>query len=81
MASFTKEMLVSDIILRISKGKPSDDQELEPRQVAFWIDQWLPFLVTDLLNKRVSMGLGIDPNYIKIEECAEPSIILLDCRD
>lgn len=81
MASFTKDMLISDIILRISKGKPSDDLELEPKQVAFWIDQWLPFLVTDMLNKRIEAGVGIDPNYIKVETCEEPSIILLDCRD
>lgn len=81
MANFTKEQLISDIILRITRGKPSDDQELEPRQVAFWIDQWLPSLVADMLNKKLEAGMGIDPNYIKVETCEEPSIILLDCRD
>lgn len=81
MASFTKNMLVSDIILRISKGKPSDDLELEPKQVAFWIDQLMPALIKNSLDTKISNGLGIDPDYIKVEECAEPKIKLLDCKD
>ena len=81
MASFTKNMLVSDIILRISKGKPSDDLELEPKQVAFWIDQLMPALIKNSLDTKISNGLGIDPDYIKVEECVEPKIKLLDCKD
>jgi len=81
MTEFTKEKLVSDIILRISKGKPSDDLELEPSQVEFWIDQILPALVQTSLNQKILNKLGIDQSFIKIEECVEPKVKILDCRD
>lgn len=60
----TKKMLISDVILRISAGKPSDDLELEPRQVAFWIDQVLNALVKKTLDERIQKGNGVDPVYL-----------------
>jgi len=81
MASFTKEMLISDIILRVTKGKPSDDLELEPTQVAFWIDQILPALIKATLDKKLDAKLGIDPDYFKIESCIKPKIKISNCRD
>ena len=72
MASFTKNTLVSDIILRISRGKPSDDLELESGQVAFWIDQLLPALIKQSLDSAIASDQPIDPDYIKIEESVTP---------
>ena len=64
----TKKQLVDDIILRVTKGKPSDDLELEPRQVAFWIDLVLNNLVKATLDGKLSKGDDfIDPAYICYE--------------
>jgi len=81
MVTFTKEQLVSDIILRITKGKPSDDLELEPKQIEFWIDQLLPALQKQLLDKKLSEGGQIDPSYICSEDCLEAKVKILDCKD
>jgi hypothetical protein len=81
MVTFTKEQLVSDIILRVTGGKPSDDLELEPRQVEFWIDQLMPALQKQLLDKKFAEGGMIDASYIKIEDCLDAKIKLLDCID
>lgn len=81
MASFTKHQLISDIILRITKSKPSDDLEIEPTQIAFWIDQLLPSMVQQVLNNKLINGGTIDPAYICVEECVSPSLKLKDCVD
>lgn len=81
MVTFTKEQLVSDIILRITKGKPSDDLELEHGQVEFWIDQLLPALTKEILDTKIANNLGIDSSYIKIEDCLDAKVKILDCKD
>ena len=81
MVGFTKEQLISDIILRVTKGKPSDDLELEPRQVAFWIDQILPALQKQVLDKRIAEGSTIGADYIKVEDCIDAKAKLLDCLE
>lgn len=63
----TKHQLISDVILRISAGKPSDDLELEKKQVAFWIDQVLNALVKKTLDERIMKGNGVDPIYLYSE--------------
>lgn len=64
----TKQQLIDDIILRVSKGKPSDDIELEPKQVAFWIDMILNSLVKQTLDAKIKKGDdSIDPAYICYE--------------
>ncbi len=63
----TKQQLISDIILRVSAGKPADNLELEPDQVAFWIDQVLNALVKQTLDKRLQNGEGIDGDYINFQ--------------
>jgi hypothetical protein len=81
MVQFTKEQLVSDIILRITKGKPSDDLELEPRQIEFWIDMVLPTLQKQLLDKKIAEGSTISPDYICVEDCIYPKIKDQNCRE
>lgn len=65
----TKAELISDVILRITKGKPSDDLELEPKQVEFWIGLILPGLIAKTLNNKIKEDQAIDPSYIYEEEC------------
>lgn len=61
----TKGQLVSDIILRITKGKPSDDLELEPKQVAFWLDMFMGAMIKDNLDKKlIDKKAFIEPGYI-----------------
>lgn len=64
----TKAQLLSDIILRVTAGKPSDDLELEPKQVAFWIDQVLNAAVKTILDQRIKNREGVDGEYIILED-------------
>ena len=64
----TKKQLIDDIILRVTKGAPSDDLELEPRQIAFWFDLVAKTLVPDYLNTQIKDGQPLDPLYIIIED-------------
>lgn len=80
-----KKQLVDDIILRVTKGAPSDDLELEPSQIALWFDLIAKTAVTDYLNKQIEDRLTIDPIYILIEDnktaVAEDVTMLEDCED
>ena len=64
----TKAQLISDIMLRVTGGKPSDDLELEYNQVAFWIDQVLGTLIKDNLDQKLKNGEDIDPVYFSNEQ-------------
>lgn len=67
----TKNQLISDIILRITAGKPSDDLEIEPSQVAFWINIVRDAIVKAYLDDKVEEGLSID-DYFVIQESCKP---------
>ncbi len=75
----TKNQLVSDIILRIYKGKPSDDGELEPKQVAFWISMVLEGMVKDNLDALVESGQYIPDFYVIKETCRQIQEEAYDC--
>ncbi len=83
----TKNQLVSDIILRVTKGKPSDDLELERSQVSFWIDMVLGGFIKTKLDEALKAKDGtIDPTYIKIErdvdaKIKDTNIIYIDLCD
>lgn len=53
----TRRQIRSDIILRLTKGKPSDDFEVDPRQVDFWIDSVKSALVAEKLEKDAMYGI------------------------
>lgn len=77
----TKNQFISDIILRITEGKPSDDLELEPRQVAFWLDMVLGSLVKQSLDTKLLSKKGeIENSYIKWEKDLVLSTNTLDSR-
>lgn len=65
----TKNELISDIILRITKGKPSDDLELEPSQVAFWLDLASDTIIKQYLDAKLSEGKNIDDFFVIQESC------------
>lgn len=50
MKQFTQEYLVSDLELRLSKSKPSNELELEYSQMAMWIDQARDAVTSEVLN-------------------------------
>lgn len=60
----TKSQFVSDIILRVTASKPSDDLELEPRQIAYWLDQVLNSVVKTALDDKLKRGDNIDATYL-----------------
>src|SRR5690348_6439066 len=64
----TKAQLIDDIILRVTKGAPSDDLELEPSQIAFWFDIVAKTMIPDYLNDKIKSGEMIDPEFILIED-------------
>lgn len=68
----TKAQLISDVMLRISGGKPSDDVELEESQVAFWIDQILGSLIKEVLDAKLKKGESIDASFLEHEDQLTP---------
>lgn len=78
-----KKELIDDIILRVTKGNPSDDFQLEPSQIAFWFDLVLQDLVRKDLDAQLKAMRGIDAGYIEIEDCRELTFVggacLSDC--
>lgn len=61
----TKNSLISDIILQLTQGSPSDDLALEEDQVAAWIDYHLNDLVRREIIDYQKKGYLIPPIYIR----------------
>lgn len=66
--AISKKQLIDDIILRITKGAPSDDFELSPRQIAFWFDLTARAIVPKYLESKLSSNEPISPIMIQIED-------------
>lgn len=81
----TKKQLIDDIILRVTKGAPTDDIELEQRQIAFWFDLVVKTAVADYINGQIKDRLTIDPIYLLVEDnktaTVEDITMLEDCDD
>lgn len=77
----TKSQLISDIILRLTKGKPADDFELEPSQVAFWLQLGLDKIVTDTINAHINNYGFVPEFYIINEKCKALNTESLTCVD
>lgn len=82
--AITKSKLIDDIILRITKGEPSDDLELSPRQVSFWFD----LVAADILPKYVDSKLkkkeSLPSIMVEIEDQIEGEVeenIMIDLYD
>jgi len=68
----TKDVLISDVIIRVTQSKPSADLEIEKAQVAFVLDQVRWGLITDKINKQFAKLYQIDPVYIFTEDNLVP---------
>jgi len=76
-----KSQLVSDIILRLTKGKPADDLELEPSQVEFWINLALDEMVKEELDGLLEVGDRIPEFFVVREACKFINQEDLECID
>ena len=61
----TKGALISDIELRLSRGKPSNDFEIERSQIAHWLDISRDETVAEKLNAQILTDEDIDPFYVE----------------
>lgn len=65
----TLQELQSDLELRLTRGKPSDDIELDKRQSKHWFVTSRDAMVANDQNARLRAGLDIDKFYLETEEC------------
>lgn len=82
--AITKKHLIDDIILRVTKGAPSDDLELSPRQIAFWFDLVAKELVPKYLDSKLKKNQPISSIMIEIDDNVEgevESAVMLDAYD
>ena len=61
----TKGQLISDLELRFTEAKPSDDLELERDQIGHWLDIASNSLLSDYISKQMARMEDINPFYIK----------------
>ncbi len=66
----TKLQFISDVILQLTQGAPSDDLQLEEDQVAQWATYHLNELVRREVATALKTGTAIPPIYIKKESVA-----------
>lgn len=65
----TLKTLQSDIELRLTRGKPSDDFELDKRQIQHWLIITRDAMVANDQSQRIRAGLGIDKTYLVTDSC------------
>lgn len=69
----TRGELVSDLELRFTESRPSDDIELERDQLAHWLDLSANSLLSDYLSKQIVRREDINPFYITSNDYAGAS--------
>jgi hypothetical protein len=72
--SKTKQELIDDIILRVTKSAPSDDLELEPRQIEFWFDLVIAEILPKWLDSKIVKGQDIPSSMIVVEDNLEATV-------
>jgi hypothetical protein len=65
----TKNEIISDIELRLTRGKVSDDFELDKTQIGYWVDSMRDSVVTDYLNHSLANNDEVDLYYVESEKC------------
>lgn len=65
----TKSMIISDLELRLSAFKPSDDMEFPRPLISHWIDIARNAMVMDMATEAEEIGVEIDPYYLKKSDC------------
>lgn len=65
MAIWTVQQLLNDVILQVYEGAPSDDKDLDERQVLFWLSYHLNQLVVQECNRKIMKDEAVPPIYTK----------------
>jgi len=79
--AITKAQLIDDIILRITKGAPSDDLELSARQIAFWFDLVGSDLIPKYVDSQLRKNLSVPSVMLEIDDDIEgtvENVVMLD---
>ncbi len=76
----TREEIRSDIELRISRGKPSDDMELAPSQIDFWIDAIRAKMIRDKVLEEDSWA-DLGAAYGTMFDCLDITSEEVECAD
>lgn len=79
--SIKKSKIISDIELRLTKGKPSDDMAIYRNQIAYWMDTERDNLLSEVLSFTIKNGDDIDPIYIEQDLCLSPLKTEDNCAD
>lgn len=77
----TKAQLISTVFLQVYEGAPSDDANLEEREVAFWLTLHLNQLVATELNEKLKRGEPFPSIYKKRASCEVLTLEDIDCGD
>jgi hypothetical protein len=77
----TISQILSDIELQLTQSDPSDDLQLEWRQLQFWLNYHLAELVTTECNSKIARGEMIPQLYLTKETCKIGSVEVNDCGD
>jgi hypothetical protein len=77
----TKNTLISDIELRLTRGNISDDFEIPRAQIGYWLDTVRDTIVSERLRRRIQAKEPIPKIYIEKEECKLIINASKDCRD
>jgi len=77
----TKSEFISTVFLQVYEGAPSDDANLEEREVAFWGTFHLNQLVANELNEKLKRGEQFPSVYKKRAACEVLSIEEAQCGD
>ncbi len=81
----TRNRIISDVELRLTRSHPTDDLQLTRVQISHWVDLARDEFVADYLESRMKKGRGADPYYIEREQClvvaGEDPACETDCYD
>lgn len=77
----TKAQLISDVLLQVYEGAPSDDANLEEREIAFWLSFHLNQLVATELNSKLAKQEQFPSVYKKRASCEVLTVEDIDCGD
>lgn len=81
MARVTKEKLIGDVELRLTQAAPSQDLEIEHRQIAFWLTNARNALVAQEIEQELKKGNQVPPWYSVRDTCKQMTEEEVDCID
>ena len=67
----TKKHLIYDLLGLITRGRPTDNEHISNKQIAYWIDNTRSELIRNSLNK----GQSLNPDIVQTISCLEVQLI------